>query len=382
MILKKEVILLGDLNCNWLDKINREALKQIMDGLDFVQIIEGPTRITTSSQIQIDLIFSNKPGRVGKTLNCITGLSDHNLILISRKLTKKRFHHSHKPMEQLRIPKREFVNFERAVQQINWVDILNRNGVEADCRLFATKLDDLLEEFTRKVKNRDKNKNNTLPWLNNDIFNLMKERDLLLKRALTTKSIIDRHRFTLLCNKVTKAIRNAKANFFTTIINEAKGNTKLIWEQMNNLLGINHRPKKQLELKINDMLIQDPAQIASAFNKYFIDSVTEIAQTFPLVTETIIKTDNSRTSFCIQLISELKTKAIINSLKTSMAKDIYRMDSAMLKFLKDHLACPISQIINLSILQGAFPSAWKTTIVSQLYTPRILVTIAQLAFYL
>lgn len=36
---KKEVILLGDLNCNWLDKINRNALKQITDGLDFIQII-------------------------------------------------------------------------------------------------------------------------------------------------------------------------------------------------------------------------------------------------------------------------------------------------------------------------------------------------------
>ena len=39
----------------------------------------------------------------------------------------------------------------------------------------------------------------------------------------------------------------------------------------------------------------------------------------------------------------------------------------MLISLKDHLACPISQIINLSILQGAFPSAWKTAIVSLIF---------------
>ncbi len=168
----------------------------------------------------------------------------------------------------------------------------------------------------------------------------MKERDISLKRALTTKSTTDRHRFTSLRNKVTKAIRYAKANFFITIINEAKGNTKLIWKQIKNLMGINHRTKKQLEVKIKDKLIQNPAQIASAFNKYFIDSVAEIAQTFPSATETVIKTDNSKASFCLQPISELKTKAIINSLKTSTAKDIYRMDSVMLKSLKDHLACP------------------------------------------
>lgn len=82
---KKEVILLGDLNCTWFDKTNRKALKQIMDDLDFMQITEGPTRITTSSQTQIDLIFSNKPEGVVKILNFITGLSDHSLILMSRK---------------------------------------------------------------------------------------------------------------------------------------------------------------------------------------------------------------------------------------------------------------------------------------------------------
>ena len=132
-------------------------------------------------------------------------------------------------------------------------------------------------------------------------------------------------------------------------------------------MGINHRVKKKLEVKINDKPTQNPAQIASAFNNHFIESVAEIVQTFPSVTETIVKTDNSKASFCIQSISELKTKAIINSLKTSTAKDAYRMDSAMLKSLKDHLASPIAQIINLSILQGTFPNSWKTAIVSPIF---------------
>ncbi len=42
----------------------------------------------------------------------------------------------------------------------------------------------------------------------------------------------------------------------------------------------------------------------------------------------------------------------------------YEMDSTMLKSLKDYLACPITQIIKLLVLQGTFPSAWKTTIAS------------------
>ena len=99
-------------------------------------MLVGPTRITASSQTQIDLIFSNKPERVVKTFHFITGLSDHNLTSMSRKLTKKRFHHSNEPIEQLRIPKNEMVTFQRAVQQTDWKHLLTGSNTEADSKCY------------------------------------------------------------------------------------------------------------------------------------------------------------------------------------------------------------------------------------------------------
>ena len=58
---------------------------------------------------------------------------------------------------------------------------------------------------------------------------------------------------------------------------------------------------------------------------------------------------------------------LVNSLKPSTTKDVYGMDSAMLKHLKDVLAPPITQIINLSISQGVFPKVWKTAVVSPIF---------------
>lgn len=101
---KKEVIIMGDFNVNWEDRSIRKNLKQITDGLDLYQLIKGPTRIT-QSRTQIDLVFSNRPERITKSYNMITGLSDHNLTLVARKLTKKRFGYSTKERESLRIPK-------------------------------------------------------------------------------------------------------------------------------------------------------------------------------------------------------------------------------------------------------------------------------------
>lgn len=53
------------------------------------QVIQLPTRITKTSKTLIDLIVTNKPERVTKTYDLLTGLSDHNMILMIRKLTKK-----------------------------------------------------------------------------------------------------------------------------------------------------------------------------------------------------------------------------------------------------------------------------------------------------
>lgn len=85
---KKEIILLGDFNVNWNDKTNHKRLKALTSSFDLLQLIKEPTRITNSSETCIDLVFSNKYERIQKTYNMVTGLSDHNMMLFSRKMVK------------------------------------------------------------------------------------------------------------------------------------------------------------------------------------------------------------------------------------------------------------------------------------------------------
>lgn len=82
--------------------------------------------------------------------------------------------------------------------------------------------------FMKKVKVRSKKLN--LPWINERLWTLMKQRDVALKMALKTKTEYDKRVFTTLRNKVIKDLRNAKASFFINAIAEAKGNAKHIWQ--------------------------------------------------------------------------------------------------------------------------------------------------------
>ncbi len=73
--LDKEIIIMGDFNINWEDRHSRKKLKQITDRFDLKQVVRGRTRITNSSKTQIDLIFTNRPERIVKSFNLLTGVT-------------------------------------------------------------------------------------------------------------------------------------------------------------------------------------------------------------------------------------------------------------------------------------------------------------------
>ena len=54
---KKEVILLGDLNANYLKRDDCKELKTIIDTNGFEQLVNKPTRITQTTETLIDIML-------------------------------------------------------------------------------------------------------------------------------------------------------------------------------------------------------------------------------------------------------------------------------------------------------------------------------------
>ncbi len=63
----------------------------------------------------------------------------------------------------------------------------------------------------------------------------MKQRDLALKAALKSKLPHDKRKFQDLRNKVVKELRQAKADYFIKLIDDSKGNSKLIWKNIDKI---------------------------------------------------------------------------------------------------------------------------------------------------
>lgn len=367
----QEILVMDDFNVNWEDKGTSKSLQGVSNKYDLTQLIKGPTRITLSSKTQIDLIFSNKLGRVTKSFNMVTGLSDHNLTLIARKLTKSRFHlKPNTKSSQLRIPKRDVDEFDREIKNINWDQIMAGADVDKDTNVLLSKIQNLTKQLLKKSKSKG-NSRYTLPWISSDIRRLMKERDNALKHFPKSNSLTDRHIFVSLRNRVIKEIRIAKSNFFVDLLQDAKGNHKLVWDCLHKLTGKGHnKATKQLEIKDNGTLYKELAEIVTIFNSHFVNSVRLTVHSpisGPLHFSPI---DVSQPVFTLTDISEPKVKSIITSIKNSKSKDIFGLDSM---FLKKHAASfvgPVTKIINTSFKEGKFPNDWKSAIVVPVYIGR------------
>lgn len=85
-----------------------------------------------------------------QTYNLLTGISDHNITLMSQKLTKKRFDsRAQKKRIYERITKNEIHFYENALQQIDWSNLLSSQDINSS---------DMSLSFTRKVKSKTRQK--------------------------------------------------------------------------------------------------------------------------------------------------------------------------------------------------------------------------------
>ncbi|OOO00385.1 MAG: hypothetical protein ATN35_07545 [Epulopiscium sp. Nele67-Bin004] len=314
---------------------------------------------------KIDLIFSNRPKRINKSFNMLTGLSDHNLTLIARKLTKRRFTAFVQEGESLIIPRNKQDGFKSAVQNIDWEAVLVGNSLENNSQRLMQKLQSTINDFT--CRQRRRKKNNIIPWMNTTVLNLMKRRDMALKIALKSKLSSDRYTFTMLRNKVVKELRTSKANYFLNIIEKAGGNTKNIWNQLRKLMGQNVNNTNSIAINANGTLLSNPAEVAVALNHHFIDSVADIIKCFPPTHIMPCQSRHTEPAFNLETITDSDVQRVIGSLRSSKAIDVIGMNTVMLKELSASLVYPITQTVNLSIAQETFPDVWKLAAVSPIF---------------
>ena len=184
---------------------------------------------------------------------------------------------------------------------------------------------------------------------------------MALKQYIKTKRQLDHLHLKSLRNKTIAAFRSAKANYFLTLIHTAKGNSKLLWKQIDNLSG---KPAKSsnIQLNIDGELITDSITIANSFNKHFLN-ICPASNSHVTITEPRFHSP----PFELKQITHLETLKCIYSLSNSRAKDIYGIDTELVKRNKLAYVHPLTSLINKSFTSRIFPDSLKKSVVTPIH---------------
>ena len=128
----KEIILMGDVNCNDLDTEGKNrilvSLCNMYHTYQLKQLIKFPTRSTLSLQTLIDHFATNKSKFITESGVFATGFSDHDLVFGIRKIST-RINREPKVVKTRQLKNYNPEKFRQNLEQVNWKNILKLSDV-------------------------------------------------------------------------------------------------------------------------------------------------------------------------------------------------------------------------------------------------------------
>ena len=238
---EKEIILVGDTNCDFKCNGNSNAnkLKFIYSKFQLEQLIRSYTRVAvthtddgypTVSKTLIDHFSTNKPDYILNVDIIETGMVDHYMINGIRKVNASRLNSSKKQrLAETRSLKRyNKALFQQDLQEIDWDCILTPLADEPS--KMVTTFQEIFESLLNvhaplKVKQL---RNEFAPWLTSSVRDLMTKRDRMKKAATKNPHLWPNYKE--LRNQCTSAIRKAIQDYYHGLIEETKDDPKKIWK--------------------------------------------------------------------------------------------------------------------------------------------------------
>ena len=158
-------------------------------------------------------------------------------------------------------------------------------------------------------------------------------------------------------------------NYYAKSLEYNKGNLKKTWAILKGIINQNKYKQTQSRFKLSDGQITADKQIISEkFNDFFVSIGSNLAHKIPNQAQSPLSYHGNRLSNTIFLepVSEEEVYSIVTNLKNS-APGYDEVTAGILKLSLPVINGPLTHILNLSLLEGVFPSELKVANVLPLY---------------
>ena len=266
----------------------------------------------------------------------------------------------------------------RFIEHLKNINIMNKlnmdinfdinDNFEVFCKLLHSSKSEHMPIKSVKF-NKYKHKKNK--WISKGIIKSIEVMDKLYK-LMTQHTIHDveahqyiNNTFNIYRNRLKKLIRQAKRLYYIATFERFKHNIKQTWKITNETLNRSKRDALPNRSLVGEQYIDDPKEIANAFNSYFINIGPSVAS--HIVTDEAYKdylTENHTPTIKMKFV---KDNSIIHKLKNKTSRGIDGISNQILKIAKAELLKPIIFLINQMIHTGTYPQQLKIAKVTPIF---------------
>ncbi len=336
-----QYIFAGDYNINLLHYDNNQInqfLNTIYTHLMY-PTITLPTRITNHSATLIDNIYTNCHTPLSGIF--LSVISDHLPIFSFLNLKKSRLQYSG-------FKKVSKININKLISDLNNYVFPNFDSTDTNSsynsflEIIQSKILHYTSTFNKKINSKTINS-----WITPGIIVSCHTKNMLYKKLL--KGLVSKETYTTYKNNLTSIIRKRKQSFYENFINDNKQNSRVIWQHINQTLGLN-------STNFDTLPLNDP----NALNKFFSE--------LGLNTVKHIKCTNNfhqylhgsqLNSFSFSPILPNEILKIIANLKNSNSVGFDNICIKTIKLIAPSIANPLAEIFNSSLVNGIVPDKLK-----------------------
>ena len=337
------------------------------------QLIEFPARVTCSSSTIIDHILASFPNRVSQQGVIDVGLSDHQIIYCTRKISRIK-RGTHKQIRYHSLKNYSADIYEEALGRVDFPNYHNFENINHTYSNFIQKFIGVID-LVAPIKSR-RIKQNSQEWLDGEVAEKISVCDKLFKKFKKSKLHIDKEIYKIAGYEVQKLISHKKKKFFENRLNDSIGKPKEVWKALKSL-GL---PSKTsvcgtTALKVKNTTSFETKSTLNVFKNYYSTLANNLLKKLPIPPNRytfnsvrqyyrhFIQTD----AFHLTYTTEIEIEKILRSTIIRKAAGIGDLSGRFLKDGSRVLSKPISELCDLSIKLGSFPDCCKIAKLKSLF---------------
>ena len=241
-----EVILIGHLNLDILDKNNADA-KQLINmakQLGLRQLIKEPTRYSPYKDSCLDLIFTNS-NIIARAGVGNVNMSDHQIIIMTRKKAKT----TKQKCEFIGRSYRNYnkVDFQEQIRLADWEFLDENLTIDDQWDRFQQNISTIIDEMCPKKV--FKIKQIKQPWITPRLLELILDKDRVLKNAKKSRNKDLWLEAKRLRNACTNRLRKAKADYVRDQLEMNANDQKKFWKHIQQIVPNSSKGKQTITLK-------------------------------------------------------------------------------------------------------------------------------------